>query len=112
MNRTRRHFVLVQLVFSFASFFHLGQAQIPQGSSSLSTIAIGPQYDTTHVYVAPSDVNGFVASFLGTFGGQSTKQVIATVTPTPSKATSQLLQTRVAAVRTHRDFTERSTLIV
>ena len=98
MNRTRRLFVLVQLVFSFASFFHLGQAQIPQGSSSLSTIAIGPQYDTTHVYVAPSDVNGFVASFLGTFGGQSTKQVIATVTPTPSKTTSQLLQTPVGTV--------------
>ena len=98
MNRTRRHFVLVQLVFSFASFFHLGQAQIPQGSSSLSTIAIGPQYDTTHVYVAPSDVNGFVASFLGTFGGLSTKQVIATVTPTPSKTTSQLLQTPVGTV--------------
>lgn len=34
MNRTRRLLVLVQLVFSFASFFHLGQAQIPQGSSS------------------------------------------------------------------------------
>jgi hypothetical protein len=98
MNRTRRLFVLVQLVFSFASFFHLGQAQIPQGSSSLSTIAIGPQYDTTHVYVAPSDVNGFVASFLSTFGGQSTKQVIATVTPTPSKTTSQLLQTPVGTV--------------
>jgi predicted enzyme related to lactoylglutathione lyase len=98
MNRTSRLFVLVQLVFSLASFFHLGQAQIPQGSSSLSTIAIGPQYDTTHVYVAPSDVNGFVASFLGTFGGQSTKQVIATVTPTPSKTTSQLLQTPVGTV--------------
>ena len=98
MNRTRRLFVLVQLVFSFASFFHLGQAQIPQGSSSLSTIAIGPQYDTTHVYVAPSDVNGFVASFLGTFGGQSTKQVVATVTPTPSSTTSQLLQTPVGTV--------------
>jgi predicted enzyme related to lactoylglutathione lyase len=43
-------------------------------------------------------VNGFVASFLGTFGGQSTKQVIATVTPTPSKTTSQLLQTPVGTV--------------
>ena len=41
MNRTRRLFVLVQLVFSFASFFHFGQAQIPQGSSSLPTIAVG-----------------------------------------------------------------------
>ena len=39
-------------------------------------VAVGPQYDTTHVYVAPGDVDHFVASFLGTFGGQSTKQGI------------------------------------
>ena len=98
MNPTRRLFVFVQLVFSFASFFHFGQAQIPQGSRSVSTIAVGPQYDTTHIYVAPSDLNAFIASFLGTFGGQSTKQVVATVTPTPSSTTSQLLQTPVGTV--------------
>ncbi|MEB2632050.1 hypothetical protein SOP94_27030, partial [Peribacillus frigoritolerans] len=33
-----------------------------------------------------------------TFGGQSTKQVVATVTPMPSSATSQLLQTPVGTV--------------
>ena len=61
-------------------------------------VAVGPQYDTTHVYVAPADVDPFVASFLATFGGQSTKQVVATVTPTPSSTTSQLLQTPVGTV--------------
>src|ERR1700724_3942379 len=61
-------------------------------------VAVGPQYDTTHVYVAPADVERFVASFLATFGGQSTKQVVATVTPTPSSTTSQLLQTPVGTV--------------
>jgi hypothetical protein len=61
-------------------------------------VAVGPQYDTTHVYVAPADVDRFVASFLATFGGQSTKQVVATVTPTPSSTTSQLLQTPVGTV--------------
>jgi hypothetical protein len=61
-------------------------------------VAVGPQYDTTHVYVAPADVDGFVESFLATFGGQSTKQVVATVTPTPSSTTSQLLQTPVGTV--------------
>jgi hypothetical protein len=61
-------------------------------------VAVAPQYDTTHVYVAPADVDGFVASFLATFGGQSTKQVVATVTPTPSSTTSQLLQTPVGTV--------------
>jgi predicted enzyme related to lactoylglutathione lyase len=59
---------------------------------------VGAQYDTTHVYVAPDDVDKFVASFLATFGGQSTKQVVATVTPTPSSTTSQLLQTPVGTV--------------
>jgi predicted enzyme related to lactoylglutathione lyase len=61
-------------------------------------VGVGAQYDTTHVYVAPDDVDKFVASFLATFGGQSTKQVVATVTPTPSSTTSQLLQTPVGTV--------------
>lgn len=60
--------------------------------------AVAPQYDTTHVYVAPDDVDKFVTSFLATFGGKSTKQVVATVTPTPSSTTSQLLQTPVGTV--------------
>jgi hypothetical protein len=57
-------------------------------TSASPAVAVGPQYDTTHVYVAPADVDVFVASFLATFGGQSTKQVVATVTPTPSSTTS------------------------
>jgi hypothetical protein len=67
-------------------------------ASAFSAVAVGPQYDTTHVYVAPADVDDFVASFLATFGGRSTKQVVATVTPTPSSTTSQLLQTPVGTV--------------
>ena len=61
-------------------------------------VGVGAQYDTTHVYVAPEDVDKFVTSFLAAFGGQSTKQVVATVTPTPSSTTSQLLQTPVGTV--------------
>jgi predicted enzyme related to lactoylglutathione lyase len=61
-------------------------------------LAVGPQYGSTHVYVAPADVDRFVSSFIGTFGGQSTRQVVATVTPTPSSTTSQLLQTPVGMV--------------
>jgi predicted enzyme related to lactoylglutathione lyase len=61
-------------------------------------VGVGAQYDTTHVYVAPDDVDRFVTSFLTTFGGQSTKQGVATVTPTPSSTTTQLLQTPVGTV--------------
>jgi hypothetical protein len=57
------------------------------------SVAVAPQYDTTHVYVGPNDVDAFVKQFLGTFGGKTTKQVVATVTPTPSSTSSQLLQT-------------------
>ena len=68
------------------------------GKAGREIVAVAPQYDTTHVYVAPDDVDKFVSSFLATFGGQSTKQVVATVTPTPSSTTSQLLQTPVGTV--------------
>jgi hypothetical protein len=69
-----------------------------RGSHTAPQVGVGVQYDTTHVYVAPEDVDKFAASFLSTFGGQSTKQVVATVTPTPSSTTSQLLQTPVGTV--------------
>ncbi|WP_188687859.1 glyoxalase [Silvimonas amylolytica] len=61
-------------------------------------VGVGPQYDTTHVYVDVADVDAFAKSFLATFGGQSTRQVVATVTPTASSTTSQLLQTPVGTV--------------
>jgi hypothetical protein len=70
----------------------------PRPRKAIATVAVGPQYDTTHVYVTPDNVDGFVKAFLGTFGGTSTKQVVATVTPTPSSTTSQLLQTPVGTV--------------
>jgi hypothetical protein len=72
-------------------------AQTPQ-TSATPVVAVGPQYDTTHVYVAPENVDAFVKAFIGIFGGTSTKQVVANVTPTPSSTTSQLLQTPVGTV--------------
>jgi predicted enzyme related to lactoylglutathione lyase len=60
--------------------------------------SVGPQYDTTHVYVAPADVDRFATSFAETFGGKTTPQVLVTVTPTPSKTSSQLVQTPAGTV--------------
>lgn len=56
-------------------------------------VAVGAQYDTTHVYVAPAQVDAFVNSLIQTFGGKSTPQAIATVTPTPSSTSTQLVFT-------------------
>ncbi len=61
-------------------------------------VAVGPQYDTTHVYVAPQDFDRFVASLVATFGGTTTKQGVFTVTPTPSATMSQLVMTPVGTV--------------
>ena len=58
-------------------------------------VAVAPQYDTVHVYVAPQDVDRFVASFVATFGGKTSKKIVATVTPTPSRTISQLVITPV-----------------
>jgi hypothetical protein len=61
-------------------------------------VAVGPQYDTTHVYVAPQDFDGFVASLIATFGGTTTKQGLFTVTPTPSSTMSQLVLTPAGSI--------------
>src|SRR5947209_4008909 len=72
-------------------------AQSAQTAETVS-VAVGPQYDTTHVYVSPEDFDRFVASLLATFGGTTTKQGVFTVTPTPSSTMSQLVLTPVGTV--------------
>ena len=61
-------------------------------------VAVGSQYDTTHVYVAPEDFDRFVASLLATFGGTTSKQGVFTVTPTLSSTMSQLALLPVGTV--------------
>ncbi|KMS52541.1 glyoxalase [Novosphingobium barchaimii LL02] len=55
--------------------------------------AVGAQYDTTHVYVPQDQFDTFVASFVATFGGTTSKQGEFQVTPTPSLTKSQLVLT-------------------
>jgi predicted enzyme related to lactoylglutathione lyase len=83
----------VVVVFPAAGNF----AQTTQTAGTVS-VAVGPQYDTTHVYVAPEDFDRFVASLIATFGGSTSKQGVFTVTPTPSSTMSQLVLTPVGTV--------------
>jgi predicted enzyme related to lactoylglutathione lyase len=84
------------VAFFFQLLVHIALAQTAQGSAP--DIAVGPQYDTTHVYVAPEDFDRFVASLLATFGGTTTKQGVFDVTPTPSSTMSQLVLTPVGTL--------------
>jgi predicted enzyme related to lactoylglutathione lyase len=77
------------------------QHSFPVAAQAIATtpnVAVGPQYDTTHVYVAPQDFDRFVASLIATFGGTTTKQGVFTVTPTPSSTMSQLALTPVGSI--------------
>ena len=67
-------------------------------ASATPNVAVGPQYDTTHVYVAPEHFDSFVASLVATFGGTAAPQGVFTVTPTPSSTMSQLVLTPVGTV--------------
>ncbi|WP_321785686.1 glyoxalase [Burkholderia pyrrocinia] len=68
-------------------------AKPPVPPAATPTLAVGPQYDTTHVYVAPEDFDRFTDSFVATFGGSKSKQGVFQVTPTPSQTMSQLVFT-------------------
>ena len=70
-------------------------AAIADTTTVTPSVAVGPQYDTTHVYVAPTEFDRFVSSVIATFGGSASKKGVFTVTPTPSKTMSQLVFTPV-----------------
>jgi predicted enzyme related to lactoylglutathione lyase len=63
-----------------------------------ASVSVAPQFDTTHVYVAPEDFDTFVKSLIDTFGGTTTPQGVFTVTPTPSQTMSQLVLTPVGSL--------------
>jgi hypothetical protein len=59
------------------------------------SISVGPQYDSTHVYVAPADLDTFTTSLVATFGGTKSQPMTLTVTPTPSETTFEFVFTPV-----------------
>jgi predicted enzyme related to lactoylglutathione lyase len=69
-----------------------------RADTPVPSVAVAPQYDTTHVYVAPEDFDRFVASLVATFGGTTSKQGVFTVTPTPSSTMSQLVLTPAGTI--------------
>jgi predicted enzyme related to lactoylglutathione lyase len=89
--------ILLTIGFASGSRYFSTFAQSAQ-TARTADVAVGPQYDTTHVYVAPQDFDRFVASLIATFGGTTAKQGVFTVTPTPSSTMSQLVMTPVGTV--------------
>jgi hypothetical protein len=96
--RIARAFVAAVTVLLVSGY--VGPSSFPgtlgaQTATATSNVAVGPQYDTTHIYVAPTEFDRFVASVVATFGGTTSKKGVFTVTPTTSKTMSQLVLTPV-----------------
>jgi predicted enzyme related to lactoylglutathione lyase len=64
-------------------------------AAGAQSVAVGPQYDTTHVYVSVDDIDKFVDSFVATLDGHPSPRGVFQVTPTPSQTASQYIQTPV-----------------
>jgi predicted enzyme related to lactoylglutathione lyase len=73
--------------------FPASAQSVAAAGAPVSTVAVGSQYDSTHVYVAPADIDAFVASFVATFGGQPSKRGVANVLPVPSSTETQYVWT-------------------
>jgi predicted enzyme related to lactoylglutathione lyase len=89
MRNFRSLVATVVVASSMAAALPLAQAKATTATSP----AVGPQYDTTHVYVEPQDFDKFTDSLVATFGGHKSQQGVFQVTPTPSQTMSQLVFT-------------------
>ncbi len=89
--------VSLSVTILLATFFLVAHniAAAQSAPTSSSGVAVGAQYDSTHVYVSPADLDAFVKSFIATFGGQASKPSVMNVLPVPSSTEFHALSTPV-----------------
>jgi predicted enzyme related to lactoylglutathione lyase len=68
---------------------------ITDAPAASPSLAVGPQYDTTHVYVAPGEFDRFSDALVATFGGTKSQAAEINITPTPSETMWQAVFTPV-----------------
>src|SRR5580692_13136640 len=90
--------VVAVLTLGGARLLLLSRTAAAQAAVATPNFAVGSQYDTTHVYVAPEDFDRLVASLLATFGGTASKKAATIVTPTPSRTMWQAVSTPVGVL--------------
>jgi hypothetical protein len=87
---------LVSLLIFGVALLPLPATRATEQDAGKTAIGVGPQYDTTHVYVATAgDMDALVSSFVATFGGSASERGVADVTPLPSSTLSQIVLTPV-----------------
>lgn len=98
MTSFRTLFSAGLISFAIAPVSPAAFAQAQPVAAAAADFSVGPQYDTTHVYVNAADFAAFVTSFVATFGGRTSKQGVFQVTPTVSQTMSQLVLTPAGSV--------------
>jgi hypothetical protein len=88
----------MKLRLSFLALALVAAAPVAAKPVATPDFSVGPQYDTTHVYVPQDQFDAFVTAFQATFGGTTSKQGEFQVTPTPSLTKSQLVLTPAGTV--------------
>lgn len=101
--KRRRRAVMSALILLSAYIFSVSMAVAGDNNAAHTAqkskgVAVGPQYGTTHVYVAPPEFDAFVNSFVATFGGKPSKRAVGNVLPTPASAELQYVMTPVGAL--------------
>jgi predicted enzyme related to lactoylglutathione lyase len=96
--RNLRSLLVTTLVAVGLAFSSVASVAYAEPAAASPHLAVGPQYDTTHVYVTPEDFDKFTDSLVATFGGHKAQQGVFQVTPTPSQTMSQLVFTPVGTI--------------
>src|SRR5580704_12507857 len=79
-------------------FLIIGSAGWVGADATTPNVAVGPQYDSMHIYVASGDLGAFVKSFVAMFGGGASKVTVTNVLPVPSSTDLQSLLTPVGTL--------------
>ena len=101
MTRARAGTILCDCAPALAFFMLLVVAPCAasgQAATNAADVAVGAQYDSTHVYVAPGDLDALVKSVNATFGGQASKLLVTNVLPVPSSTEFQYVWTPVGTM--------------
>lgn len=78
--------------------FGMHPAHAKETPAQTAAVAVGAQYDTTHVYVASADFDAFVSSFAATFDGKPGAVLVTNVLPVASRARFQAVTTSAGSL--------------
>ncbi len=97
-DQKRDRAVQIGWTWILAAFLSLPLLATSATGGDAEVAALHHNNDSTHVYLAPGDLDRFVNSFTAAFGGQSSKKTVGSFLPVPSSAEQQYIGTPVGTL--------------